>query len=256
MTTTRVSGFHDVRERLLQHPIYKQLNTPERVRVLMKHHSFAVWDFMSLLKKLQQQVTCVTVPWIPQPHAEYARFINEIVLGEETDEDGNGGYISHFELYLKAMDEVGADNAPIRTFVDKLRTGSDPLQALEEDSAVPESARTFVKHTLQLALNGQPHEVAAAFFFGREDLIPDMFQLLVDEVEANGLQAEGLKYYLQRHIELDGDEHGPLAERLLQSLCAGDETRLAEAERVAEQSLQARIALWDGVLAEIGEKNI
>jgi hypothetical protein len=251
MSTTTFTGFAEVRDQLLQHPIYTQVNTPERVRILMKHHAFAVWDFMSLLKKLQQQVTTIEVPWVPRKHADYARFINEIVLGEETDEHLNGGYISHFELYLQAMDEVGADTAPIRDFVGRVANGIHPYDALQEDERIPQSVSAFVRHTLELALHGEAHEVASAFFFGREDLIPDMFQRLVDEVEANGLQADGLKYYLRRHIELDGDEHGPLAERLLHSLCAGDPQKIAAAEDVAKRSLQARISLWDGVLAEI-----
>jgi hypothetical protein len=256
MTTTVFTGYEEVREQLLQHPIYSQLNTPERVRILMKHHAFAVLDFMSLLKKLQQQVTCVSVPWVPRKHADYARFVNEIVLGEETDEDVEGGYISHFELYLRAMEEVGADTSPIQHFVQKLSIGIDPRTALQSDDRIPESVRQFVAGTMELAMHGAPHEVAAAFFFGREDLIPDMFQLLVDEVAANGLQAPGLQYYLKRHIELDGDEHGPLAERLLVSLCHGDEEKFAAAQTVARRSLQARITLWDGVLAEINAKGL
>ncbi len=256
MTTSTFTGFQDVREQLLLHPIYKHLDTADRVRVLMKHHSFAVWDFMSLLKKLQQQVTSVTVPWIPRQHADYARFINEIVLGEETDEDVNGGYISHFELYLRAMDEVGADTQLIRQFVQKLVAGTNPSAALQADERIPASVRQFVENTLQVALHGAPHEVASAFFFGREDLIPDMFQLLVDEVEASGLPTDGLKYYLRRHIELDGDEHGPLAERLLVSLCDNDEQKMMQAQEVARQSLQARIALWDGVMAEITSRGL
>jgi hypothetical protein len=251
MTTLAFTGFEQVREQLLQHPMYNKLNSAAHVRVLMKHHAFAVWDFMSLLKKLQQQVTCVEVPWIPRAQADYARFVNEIVLGEETDEDVNGGYISHFELYLRAMDEVGADSAPLRTFIENLQKGVDPIVALGMDDRIPVSVRQFVTNTLELAMHGAPHEVAAAFFFGREDLIPDMFQLLVDELAVSGLSADGLKYYLHRHIELDGDEHGPLAERLLLSLCDGDPRKMAEAEDVARRSLQARIVLWDGVLAEI-----
>ncbi len=244
-----------VREELLQHPLYKQMNNPERIRVLMKHHVFAVWDFMSLLKRLQQQVTCVNIPWVPVPSAAYARFINEIVLGEETDEDGNGGFISHYELYVKAMREVGADASLIDDFMERVRSGIDPRLALNLPG-IPESVRTFVKTTLEIVMHGQPHEVASAFFFGREDLIPEMFQLLVDEVESNGLNAQGLKYYLHRHIEVDGNEHGPLAQKLLSSLCEDDPVKFKEADRVAEICLRARIKLWDGVLAEINESAI
>ena len=244
-----------IREQLINHPIYKEMNHAARIRILMKHHVFAVWDFMSLLKKLQQAVTCVNVPWMPVKNANYARFVNEIVLGEETDEDGNGGYISHFELYQKAMHEVEADLGPIHRFLNRLQSGISPSYALQSEE-IPESVAAFVNYTIQLAVNGKPHEVAAAFFFGREELIPDMFQRLVDEVENNGLNASGLKYYLHRHIELDGDDHGPLAKKLLDSLCDGDPIKIAEAEVTAQQSLQHRIHLWDGVLKEIQEKGL
>lgn len=245
----------DVRSELLQHPIYSQMNSAERVRVLMKHHAFAVWDFMTLLKKLQQVVTCVDVPWIPAANANYARFINEIVLGEESDEDGEGGYISHFELYIKAMRETGADSGPVERFVNRVREKVDPIVALQ-NIEIPATASKFVTHTLRIAMYGKPHEVAASFFYGREELIPDLFQLLLDEVESSGMKADGLKYYLKRHIELDGDEHGPLAEKLLNSLCGGDPEKIAEANAVAESSLRARIRLWDGVLEEIREKGV
>ncbi|KSU80902.1 MULTISPECIES: DUF3050 domain-containing protein [Fictibacillus] len=240
----------EVREELIQHPLYKQLTNAERVKILMKHHVFAVWDFMSLLKKLQIKLTCVSLPWMPAPHPEYARFINEIVLGEETDEDGEGGFISHFELYLKGMKEVKADTNPIVTYLTRIKEGEDPLLALESDE-IPRSAAAFTHQSLKLAQHGEVHEVAAAFFFGREDLIPDMFQVLVDEVSSHGVDAKTLKYYLNRHIELDGDEHGPLAEKLLLSLCADDPEKLQQAKQAAIQSLKMRIKLWDGVLEEI-----
>lgn len=242
-----------IREQLLKHPVYAQMNTPERVRVFMKHHVFAVWDFMSLLKKLQQSLTCVEVPWLPRKNPDYARFINEIVVGEETDENGEGGYISHFELYLRAMEEVGADTTPIHQYLELVRAGHDPIQALQQEY-IPHTVAHFVKHSLELAMNGQPHEVAAAFFFGREDLIPDMFTTLINELEQNGTATDRLQYYLNRHIELDGDEHGPLAEKLLRSLCEDDPTKIEQADRVAQSALHARIRLWDGVLKEIEEQ--
>ncbi len=241
-----------IRKELINHPLYKKLTNAERVKILMKHHVFAVWDFMSLLKKLQIELTSVSVPWMPQLHPEYARFINEIVLGEETDEDGEGGFISHFELYLKAMKEVKADTNPIVTYLTRVKEGEDPLLALGSDE-VPTSAAEFTRHSLKLAQRGEVHEVAAAFFFGREDLIPDMFQVLVDEVSVNGIDAKGLKYYLHRHIELDGDEHGPLAESLLLSVCGEDPDKLQQAKTAAMESLEMRIKLWDGVLQEIEE---
>lgn len=244
-----------LRKQLMDHPMYKAIRTADRVRVMMKHHAFAVWDFMSLLKNLQRQLTCVQVPWMPTSHPQFARFINEIVLGEETDEDGEGGYISHFELYIRAMEEVDADTGPILSYLEKIDAGAGPLEALK-DPSIPPTAADFVRHSLDLAMNGQPHEVASAFFFSREDLIPDMFTVLIEELSAKDLSPHWLQYYLERHIELDGDEHGPLAKRLLTSLCGNDPTKTATAGTVAARSLEARIRLWDGVLLEIEEKGL
>ncbi|MFY0542576.1 DUF3050 domain-containing protein [Brevibacillus sp. H7] len=239
-----------IREQLLQHPVYGAIDTPDKVKVFMQHHVFAVWDFMSLLKRLQQDLTCTTVPWMPSKHAQYARFINEIVLGEETDEDGRGGYISHFHLYLEAMEQCGADTGPIKRFLTELESGRSLHDALRV-AEVPESVFRFVTQTLELAENGETHQVCAAFFFGREDIIPDMFQVLVNELIQRGQAIDRLVYYLNRHIELDGDEHGPLAEKLLNHLCGGDPRRIAEAEKTAVRSLQSRIGLWDGVLEDL-----
>lgn len=239
-----------VRSRLLRHPIYAAVDTPDKVRILMRHHVFAVWDFMSLLKRLQRELTCVEVPWLPPKQPQYARFINEIVLAEESDEDGGGGYASHFDLYLKAMQECSADTDPINRFLRALTSGSDELAALKAAGAPP-TVQQFMAHTLKVARGGRSHEVAAAFFFGREDLIPQMFQSLVDALKQQGAPSRRLLYYLNRHIELDADQHGPLAKKLLAHLCAEDPSRWAEAEQVALDSLKAREALWDGVMADL-----
>ncbi|TCS95933.1 DUF3050 domain-containing protein [Hazenella coriacea] len=255
MSDLTFKQMESIRDQLLDHPVYSLMNTPDRVRIFMKHHSFAVWDFMSLLKKLQQTLTCVTVPWIPQAEPNYARFINEIVIGEETDEDGEGGYISHFELYLQAMNEVDADTKPIESLITLIQEGEDPISALNQID-MTDTVKEFVSFHIELATSGQPHEIASAFFYGREDLIPDMFTVLIKEMKQNKTDTNRLHYYLQRHIELDGDEHGPLAKQLLLYLCKEEEQKLIEADQIAKKALQARIRLWDGVIAEINEKGL
>ena len=238
------------RHGLLLHPLYNSVQTVENLRLFMREHVFAVWDFMSLLKRLQQIVTCCEVPWLPAPDPSLARFINEIVLGEECDEDGDSGYSSHYELYLSAMDEIGADARPIRSFVSKLRQRIPPEVALVEAEILP-TTRAFVGNTLQLAAAGQPHEVAAAFFYGREDIIPEMFSRLVDALPKQEVPVDRLKRYLRRHIELDKDQHGPLAEKLLVQLSGNQTSKQREAANVANQAVIQRITLWDGILAEI-----
>ena len=239
-----------VRSALIDHPLYSALNTADRLRIFMKHHVFAVWDFFTLLKRLQSEVTTVTLPWRPKGHADHGRFILEIVLAEETDEDIGGGYISHFELYRRAMDELGADTAPIDGFIAALETGTDPLTALA-DPLIPANVRTFVGHTLSVALRGEPHQVASSFCHGRENLLPDVFTAVRSHVEDALAEAPIFQHYLDRHITLDHDEHGPLALKLLAALCDGDSAREAEAEKVGIAAIEARIALWDGVLADI-----
>lgn len=239
-----------LRAALIDHPLYDAVQTVDNLRLFMREHVFAVWDFMSLLKRLQQIVTCCQVPWMPPADASLARFINQIVVGEECDEDGRGGFASHFELYLAAMDEIQADTQPIREFLNQIRHGASSEQALQKANIL-ESTREFVRLTLRLTHQGQPHEVAAAFFYGREDVIPDMFSRLVTTLSRCGLGVERLVHYLQRHIELDANDHGPLAQKLVRSLCANNAVREREAEKSAGTAIEQRMALWDGILESI-----
>lgn len=243
-----------LRQLLIEHPLYESVQTASSLRLFMQEHVFAVWDFMSLLKRLQQLVTCCEVPWQPAADASLCRFINEIVLGEECDEDGLGGYASHFELYLQAMTEVGADTGPIQEFIAALQAGL-PLDAALDAAAILPGTRRFVRSTLKLACQGSPHEVAAAFFYGREDVIPDMFRRLVNSLPQQGVRVERLAHYLNRHIELDANDHGPLARRLVESLCQGDPARKNHVTATARQSIQQRLDLWDGVLQAIQQQS-
>ena len=239
-----------LRAQLLRHPLYKAVQTVDGLRLFMREHAFAVWDFMSLLKQLQRVVSCCEVPWLPAADASIARFINEIVLAEESDEDGQGGYSSHFELYLAAMDEIGADAQPIRQFVSRLKQRI-PIQAALAEAAILPTTREFVRTTLHLTMHGQPHQVAAAFFYGREDVIPDMFSRLVESLPRQGVPVERLVHYLRRHIELDANDHGPLALKLVRALCDNQPVRERESTSAAMASISQRISLWDGIRTEM-----
>ena len=232
------------RQGLVQHPVYARLSELSALRTFMSAHVFAVWDFMSLLKTLQQRLTCVTVPWLPVADPVCARWVNDIVLGEETDEVRPGEYLSHFELYLEAMREVGAETGPVLRLVESLRAHHPLETAL---GAAPVAARAFVEHTLRQTALGT-HEVAAAFLFGREQLLPRVFEHMLEAVR--GAPCPSLRLYLERHILLDGGEHGAHAELLLCRLCGSDARKWHEAERAALGALEARRALWDGVLRD------
>lgn len=247
---TTQKGLADVRQELIDHPIYAEIATADDVRTFMKHHVFAVWDFFSLLKRLQREVTCVTTPWHPRRLPEHGRFVMEIVLAEETDEDLGGGYTSHFELYRRAMDECGADTRPIDAFVARIEEGIEPIEALRDD-AIPESVKSFVTHTLDIALNGSPAAVAASFCHGRENLLPDVLGALRESIGPLLGDTPVFAHYIDRHIELDHDEHGPLALRLLYSLTGGDPQLVRQAESVGIEAVRARAELWDGIVEEI-----
>src|SRR6266850_2529621 len=106
----------EARRRLLDHTIYKKVASVESLRSFMKAHVFAVWDFMSLAKRLQRDLTCVSLPWMPPVDREGARLINEITLSEGSDNGPDGSPISHLELYVRAMKEVGADTRQFEAF--------------------------------------------------------------------------------------------------------------------------------------------
>jgi hypothetical protein len=241
------AAIEPLRRRLLEHPIYSELGSPARLRVFMQNHVFAVWDFMSLLKALQQRLCCVSVPWLPPADPAAARLLNEIVLAEESDSDGGEGFASHFDLYYRAMREFGADTAPIDRFLALLRGGKTVSSALKQ-AEVGAPIDRFVSHTFEVIATDDLCRIASTFTFGREDLLPDVFQQIVDRLdqETCGSLAE-FRYYLLRHVELDGDEHGPMASKLIAALCGQDEARWAAATEAATAALEARIEFWNAI---------
>ncbi len=218
----------------------------------MEVHVFAVWDFMSLTKRLQQELTCTTLPWLPPKDPQAARLINEIVLGEESDQRAGPGHCSHFELYLEAMREVGASTLAIERFIELLREGVTVDTALRTVNA-PSMVLSFVGNTLDIALNASAHRVAAAFLHGRESVIPHMFQRILDEWGIDQAQAPTLRYYLQRHIDVDSEDHGPAAEQLLERLVDGQSQREVEIYSAALAAVDSRMALWDGLQLSLNE---
>jgi hypothetical protein len=238
------------RQKVISHPLYHELKTKEAVVTFMEHHVFAVWDFMSLLKTLQRGLTCVEVPWVPTGPMVSRRLINDITLVEESDER-DGGFISHFELYLEGMRQAGADTSRIDTFIDLLRSGK-PVQASLPEADVPRASAEFVTVTWDFISDAPVHCQAAAFAFGREDLIPDMF----DQVAALNGESGDLSVfvdYLRRHIQVDSEEHTPMAMQMLVDLCGDDSTKWAQCEDTVNLALAARLRLWDGILGKVLE---
>ena len=241
------------KSQLENHPIYEAVSSIEDLQCFMEHHIYSVWDFMSLIKYLQSQVAPTNYPWTPQGEGSIRRFINELVLEEESDETNiSGEYSSHFELYLSAMSEVGANITAATDFISAVeKKGINTALAL---SGVPPASRSFTSTTFEFIGNNKPHQVAAALALGREHIIPCMFRSILSKTGVTDKQAPIFHYYLNRHIHLDEDFHAPLSLRLLNGLCAGDESKVQEAIDAATQAVTARIKFWDGVLAAIEKK--
>ena len=291
----------DCRERLVRHRIYGLVNSAARLRRFMESHVFAVWDFQSLLKAMQQRLTCTSIPWVPTPDAEARRLVNEIVLDEESDALPEGGSASHFELYLHGMRNAGADTGPIDRMIETLRagvsqvekpaaTGRQGVQGEQQvgkpaatgrqetaermgqdgdggpqggksvatvvgdamrEAGAPEAAQAFVRHSFAVIESGSTHGIVAAFTYGREDVIPDMFRGLVSSLASRDPAWERFHWYLDRHIEADDEKHAPVCRRIMARLCGDDPAKWAEASQVARECVEARIALWDAIAAEL-----
>ena len=235
------------REALINHPLYSSISSLTDIQSFMEHHVFAVWDFMSLLKYLQINLTCTTLPWMPVGSANTRFLINEIVTGEESDVDQHGNRTSHFELYLKAMNEIGCDTKTISHLIHNLQSSKTIAEAIAA-SNLPDGPHQFLNQTFEFIQTNKPHVVAAVFTFGREDLIPDMFLEIIKTLKAQFPdQLETLHYYIERHIEVDGGHHSHLALEMTQELCGDDVTKWEEATIATIAALKSRKLLWDAV---------
>lgn len=241
-------------DQLLNHSLYNKISTPRQLQIFMEHHVFAVWDFMSLLKALQQQLTKTTNPWFPVGDPELRYLINEIVLAEETDVNYYGKHQSHFEMYLDAMEMSGANTRKIEDFLLQVTHGTDIFLIIAA-SKIPVNIKQFLKTTFDVVSEGRSHKIASAFTFGREGLIPGMFTSIIESIQKK-FPEEDLKlfkYYFDRHIELDDDEHGPMAFKMIEHLCGKNEKKWQEVEEAARLALDSRIKLWDGIEERISE---
>ncbi len=228
---------------LSEHPLYQNLESLADLQFFMENHVYAVFDFMSLTKGIQNHFAPINTIWTPPKKPELARFINEVILGEESDQLPDGRFMSHFEMYLLAMEEVGANTTPVRKFVEYISHG-EIAKAFEEACPFP-AAKRFTKSTLGKIGDWEIHQLVASFCYGREKVIPKMFQSLADKCGLTEENCPLFFFYLNRHIELDGDEHGPLADKMLEAVTLSDKNLEDQAIEAAIWSLERRIEFWN-----------
>ena len=236
------------KELLLQHSLYKKVRTIEDLQCFLENHVYAVWDFMSLLKALQSKLTCTTTPWFATQNPQTRYLINEIVLAEESDLTIDGNRSSHYEMYIEAMKACGANTTGIEDFLSEVDSLKNIFVAIKTSNLHP-NIKSFLDFTFRVIEEGKSHEIAAAFTFGREDLIPSMFTEILKNFQANFPETDLSKliYYFERHIELDADEHGPMAMKMITELCGTDAQKWSDVEEVSKLALEKRIGLWDAI---------
>ena len=245
----------DHRNKLLEHKLYSNIETIKDLQVFTENHIYAVWDFMSLLKALQIRLTCTKTPWLPNNNSQTAYLINEIVLAEETDINQVGVRKSHYELYLDAMIDIGAKTEKPVEIINEIANSENIFNAIENINIHP-NIKNFLNFTFSVIDEGKPHKIAAIFTFGRENLIPNMFNEILREFEKNVSEGDISKliYYFERHIELDEDEHGPMALEMVSMLAENDPVKWKEIEDISIEALEKRILLWDAINEQIENK--
>ena len=248
-----VQDLEPLKDKLRNHSLYNNIKDVEDLKIFSNAHVYAVWDFMSLLKFLQIKLTSTSLPWFPSKNTSTAKLINEIVAGEETDEDQNANPMSHFEMYIESIREFGLNTDEILNNINSLTK----LESIEEDIDklnIREYVKNFLKFTFSVIKRGNIHEVASVFTFGREDLIPDMFIPLIEGINSGNNDLNKLIYYFKRHIEVDGDMHGPMSMEMLSHLCNNDDKKISESSSISKDALISRISLWDGIENEIKQR--
>jgi hypothetical protein len=235
--------------KLRQHPLTarQSIGCLEDLKIFMDNHVYAVWDFMCLTKQLQNHLAPSGSPWIPRYSGSARRWINEIVLGEESDISiDNNVRLSHFESYIMAMNEIGMDTVWIKqwpTLVEAVGW-SNAIQ----HPKVPKPAQYFMTQTKNFVDSDKPWIICAALALGREELLPEQFGSVLVQLEGAQISCDMFKWYLARHVDIDSNEHGPAARKLLEELCNKDPIKEAEATEAALSAIKAREKYWDLII--------
>ena len=240
---------NDLKRKITAHPLFANKLEPKHICKFMESHIFAVWGFMSILKSLQKMITPNNLPWMPNKNTKngLVNFVNEIILCEESDYIEGIGFISHFEIYLLAMKNMDAKTDQLDKLISIISSKGYDEKYLDNIDATDE-VKSFLKHDLEVSMKGTLPEIVGAFTLGREKVIPNMFGYILPAIKETST-SKYLVTYLERHIDIDGDRHGPLSMKLLNTSCGEKELSLAYATAI--KSLELRLLVWDRVHEDI-----
>jgi hypothetical protein len=237
---------------LINHPLYNSIKTEEDVRIYMFNQVWCVWDFMTLVKSIQLNIVPSNILWMPPKYPELGAYIYEVLLTEETDKGYNSETnSSHFQTYLKAMYESKVDTSSVAAFIKLLENGFDFGTATEK-CGIHDEAKEFISTTFEFA-KSELHISTAVFCLSREGVIPDIFMNLLANVSLSN-NFKIFNWYLNRHIYLDSQSHGPLSIKLFKTI-VDTPKKQDEALHASLKALKARNKFFDYILNSINQKN-
>ena len=230
---------------LESHKLYERIYNEQALRLFVEHHVICVWAYNFLLRQIHQEVVALVHPLNSQAQKEAIRLVSKIILEEEVEEQHDGSLLSHLEIYLEAMQDLGADISPVVCFFDMQEAGYTWQEALKHANFSAPVA-LYARKISRLAQ--QPiHERAAALFYEGEPYIPDSF---LEQLGQMGTKAKvnRLLDYFERHIEGLKRPGFSASGRLVEIFCGDNELLNEDAEKAAEQAMKNRIELWDHLL--------
>ncbi len=249
-----VIGIQPLVDAIAHHKLFRAITSIARLRRFTEIHVYAVWDFICLLKALQRKLTSQHLFWSPPINPLGCYLVNSLVAEEESDCIEHNHYLSHFELYLQAMQQCGADIRGIRQFIANIHP-EQSLASLLVSNNLPKPAQGFIQDTFEI-IEKESHVIAASLAFAREQITSTMFTQLLNTFEPpedSSYSLQLFRLYLQRHIELDSGQHSQQSQRLVATLCGSDKCKWDEVLEAAWFSLNSRLQLLDGIYHQVME---
>lgn len=233
---------------LANHKLYERVNDELSLRLFMEHHVICVWSYNFLLREIHQELVGLIHPLNSQSQKEAIRLVSEMILEEELEEQQDGSLLSHFEIYLEAMQDLGANISPIVSFFDLQDSGQNWQTALKH-ARFPTAVSRYARKMNRFA-QAPLHEKAAALFYEGEPFIPDTFLLRIGQL-GNTVKIGRLLDYFERHIEGLRSPGFSASGRLVEILCNNDEKMSLEAEQSAEEAMKNRVELWGYITGQL-----